>query len=439
MSTKARAIGRATLERAFRVALRELELASRVELALPRVTRGRRFRVIAVGKAAPSMAAGAIARLGASIERCLVVAPDGAPTADPVAAARRAGIADRLTVLRASHPLPDARSVRAGEACLATARSDEGVTIVVLVSGGASALACAPSVGVPLPTKRAITRAMLESGASVQEINVVRKHLSRIKGGGLARAAAPNPVLTIVASDVIGGSPADVGSGPSVPDASTVRDARRLLRTFAPSWASVPLVRTLPPSKAEAKRLGAKVVLAPEDLPHAVGRLLADAGATVRVLPPSQASAGELAAEYAALVRRAARAAGKARVFLRAAEPSIVVEAGRREGNGGGNGGRCTHLAALVGRALADANTHRPGFVRFAALASDGVDGVSGTGGAIIDSRFVGRVEARLGAGAVDLAIASFDTGTLHRLMETAVSLAPTGQNLADLHVLVVA
>ena len=441
MRLHARATGRAVLERAFRVALRELDLASRVEAALPRVSRVSPIRVIAVGKAAPVMAAGAIARFGSAIEQCLVVAPEGTSVAGTVAAARRAGIGDRLVVLRASHPLPDARSVRAGAACLATARSEERRAIVVLVSGGASALACAPSGGVTLRTKRAISRAMLDSGASVQEINVVRKHLSLLKGGGLARAASPNPVLTIVASDVIGGLPADVGSGPSVPDASTVRDARRLLRGFAPSFSRVPLARTLAPSEATAKRLRAKVVLSPEDLPRAVGRLLTEAGLSVRLLPPSQASAEELASEYAALARRAVRHGARPRAFLRAAEPSIVVTGPARDGGAGaGKGGRSTHLAALVGRSLSglDGDRQAAARVRFAALASDGVDGSSGTAGAIVDSRFAADVAARLGAGALAGAIASFDTGTLHQLMKTAVSSAPTGQNLADLHVLVV-
>jgi hydroxypyruvate reductase len=303
----------------------------------------------------------------------------------------------------------------------------------VLVSGGASALACAPSADVTLRTKRAISRAMLDSGASVQEINVVRKHLSLLKGGGLARAAAPNPVLTIVASDVIGGSAGDVGSGPSVPDASTVVDARRLLRAYAPSFASVSLSRTLSASKEEAKRLRAKVVLSPEDLPRTVARLLAEAGASVRMLTPSQASAAELAAEYAALARRASRAGGPPRAFVRAAEPSIVVTPG-----GGGKGGRSAHLAALVGRALGR-SAGLATMVRFAALASDGVDGGSGTAGAVVDARFAARVEARLGREALDRAIASFDTGPLHQTMKTAVFSAPTGHNLADLHVLVIA
>lgn len=353
----------------------------------------------------------------------MVVAPDGTPVRELALAARRAKLGDALTVVRASHPLPDARSVRAGALCLEAARSDEPMTLVVLVSGGASALACAPAPGITLRTKRAITRAMLASGASIQDVNVVRKHLSALKGGGLARAAAPHAVFTIVTSDVIGGNAADVGSGPSVPDASTSADARRLLRRFAPPFATVPLVRTLAPSGALGRRLRARVVLSPEDLPRLVGSVLESAGVSVRILPASQAPAEELAAEYAALARRATT---RPCAFLRAAEPSVVVTAKR------GRGGRSTHLAALVGRVLAAGTEH----AIFAALASDGVDGASGTGGAIVDARFAAKVEARLGAGALDRAIAAFDTGALHQRVKTAVKQRATGQNLADLHVL---
>lgn len=423
------ASGRAALERVFRAALRELDLTARVEAALPRAPRRVPVRVIAMGKAAPAMAAGAIARLGRAIEQCLVVAPDRTDLAGLRAAARRAGLQERLVVMRAAHPLPDVRSVRAAKACLRAARSSERMELVVLVSGGASALVCAPSRGVTLPTKRAITRAMLASGASVQEINVVRKHLSSVKGGGLARAAALNRVLTIVASDVIGGSPADVGSGPSVADASTIAHARRLLGRFAPAFARVPLARTYAPPEAIAKRLRAKVVLLPEDLPRVVARLLRDAGMAVRVLPPSQASAEDMAAEYAALARREVRSGEQPRVYVRAAEPSVAVGARGKAGQGG----RATHVAALVGRAIAGAKQ-----VRFAAFASDGVDGSSGTGGAIVDSTLAARADARLGPGALDRSIATFATGALHQRLRSAIASAPTGQNLADLHVLVI-
>jgi hydroxypyruvate reductase len=440
---------RADLERLFAKAMQELDPAARVGQALPAASRVVPARVVAIGKAAPAMAEGAVARWGEAIERCLVVAPDATDTRALRRAAERAGIAQRLVVMHAAHPLPDARSVRAGEACLDAVSTDDARRIVVLLSGGASALACAPIAGVSLRTKRAITRAMLESGALIQDVNTVRKHLSRLKGGGLARAASPNPVLTVVASDVIGGTASDVGSGPSVADLTSVSDARRLLRRFAASFADVPLARTFAPTGADAKRLRSTIVISPEDLARAFAKLLREsAGLDVRVLPPSQASADELAIEYAVLASRAARRlarGGAARAFVRVAEPSVLVPARA------GRGGRSSHVAALVGQAMGASapamfDSHRVHELRrdarnvlFAALASDGVDGASGTAGAVVDDRFAKRVAVRLGPDALGRSVARFDTGTLHRMMKTAVTSAPTGHNLADLHVLVVA
>jgi hydroxypyruvate reductase len=218
-----------------------------------------------------------------------------------------------------------------------------------------------------------------------------------------------------------------------------VSEARRLLRRFAPSYARAPLARTFAASAATAKRLRTKVVLSPEDLPRVVARLLSDAGVSVRVLPPSQGTAETLADEYAALARAATRTPSGPRAFVRAAEPSVVVTVGRSGlGEGRGKGVRSTHLATLVGRALGAAALPSSRTVRFAALASDGVDGVSGTGGAIIDGGLAARVFARLGPSALDRALASFDTGTLLQVMKTATPSAPTGQNLADLHVLLI-
>ena len=411
------------LERVFADALGELDLAVLTIEALPRAPRvGVPARVIAIGKAAPAMAAGAVERWGSAVESCLVVAPDGTDVEALRRFASRSRTSDRLTVLRAGHPLPDARSVVAARACLAAATGADPCSVLVLVSGGASALVCAPIAGVTLRDKRAITRAMLKSGASVQDLNVVRKHLSRIKGGGLLRAAAPNRVFTVVASDVIGGTPADVGSGPSVPDHSTVAGARSLLRRHAPSFADVPLAKTA--SAPPMARARAKVVASPEELARVVARLLRESFGSldVRVLPPSQASAEALAAEYVAL---AARRSSHPRAFVRAAEPSILVP------TRAGRGGRSTHTAALVGRALGAEQ------VIFGAFASDGVDGASTTRGAVISDGFAAAVTRRLGPHALDRAIAAFDTGTLHQTMGTARASAPTGHNLADLHVLV--
>ena len=445
-------MNRGVIERTFARALRELDPAARVTAALfrSRSWSWSRVHVIAIGKAAPAMAAGALDSLGDAVARCLVVAPDGTDVASLHAAAERAGVRERVETMRAGHPLPDARSVRAGRACLGMAQAAAAggfrdARLVVLVSGGASALACAPAPQITLKTKRAITRTMLDSGASIQDVNVVRKHLSQLKGGGLLRAAGFVPVYTLVVSDVIGGVASDVGSGPSVPDVSTVRDARRLVSRYAPRFAHVPLVPTLVRTPAVGARARARLVASPEDLARAIAALLresSEAHVSVRVLRPSQASVESLAEGYVALALRAgARSKGSKdarQVFVRAAEPSVEVTRTR------GRGGRCTHLAALVGNVLGergerDASARAtPPRVVFAALASDGVDGGSGAGGAIIDASFARRAAAELGDGALARALARFDTGALHRSLGTAIGSRPTGHNLADVHVLIV-
>jgi hydroxypyruvate reductase len=423
-------MNRRALERVFAAALADLDVAARVGAALGR--RGWEPRskvcVLAVGKAAPRMAAGAFAALGSAVERCLLVAPDGADLTPARRAASRARCGERLLVHTAGHPLPDARSVRAGDACLGLVESAASRELLVLVSGGASALVCAPAAGVTLARKRAITRALLASGATVEELNVVRKHLSRLKGGGLLRAAGSRPVQTLVVSDVIGGTASDVGSGPSVPDVSTVPEARRLLLRYAPRFGSMPLVKTLAPLRA-AMPVRAAVVVSPEELGRAVAASLRERGLIVRLLPPSQAPVEELAAEYAAL---ALHGRGRTHAFVRVAEPRVVVD---RAAIGRGRGGRSTHLAALVGRALADGP--RSGAL-FGAFATDGVDGDSGTAGAVVDGHFASRVANRLGGQALARSIARFDAGPLHLAVGTSVACHPSGHNLADLHILVV-
>lgn len=433
-------MSRRAVEDAVRRALSRLAPSARVAGALPdrppragaprRSGAPRAVSVVAIGKAAPSMARGAIERWGDAIADVLVVTTDGT---DVASVARD----PRVEILVAAHPLPDRRSARAAERCLARARScaDRDRLLLVLVSGGASSLVCAPSDGVSLRDKRAVTRAMIASGASIQEINVVRKHLSRIKGGGLARAAFPARVVTLASSDVIGGAVADVGSGPSVADASSVARARRLLARYAPRYAALPLAAT---GRAPNAAIG-RIVASPEELARAVARELRaprsegraprgegraprgeiDSGGArafrVRVLEPSQGSVDRLAREYVEAARRLR--AGTA--IVRAAEPSLAVP------DGAGRGGRSTHLAALVGLEL-------PRGATFLAAATDGVDGASGTGGAVVDATFVRRA----GEAAVRRALARYDAGAIHLAAKTALPLRPSGHNLADIHVL---
>jgi hydroxypyruvate reductase len=365
----------------------------------------RLFDVIAIGKAAARMVAGLMAARGAALRAGVVVLPDHAlgPPDDP-----------RLTVLAASHPFADERSVRAGEAALALAREGTGDDLFVLVSGGASSLAFVPVPRLTLGVARSVAETLLASGADVRSINVVRRHLSLVHGGGLLRAAFPRSAFTVIESDVIGGEAYDVGSGPSVADPTTVNDARRVLARYAPSFVDLPLVETLKPHDPAAARSALVIAGEPARLAEALAAELRTAGATVRILPPSLADAATLEGEYNAL----ARSMRHGEAFVRSAEPSLRITIPNP-----GAGGRCTHLAALVARDL-------PSGVAFLAAASDGVDGASGTAGALV------RGDSFLDRASLDAAIARFDTGPLHRACLTALPMAPTGLNLADVHAL---
>jgi glycerate 2-kinase len=389
-------------------AVHGFDLEARVGEALPpRPPSRARVRVLAVGKAAPAMARGVLRVWSSRVERVLLVAPDGTKVDEGDA---------RVDVVRAGHPLPDARSVDAAARALELARGQAKDLLLVLVSGGASALLCAPGEGVSLDDKIAVTEELLTSGAPIAAFNVVRRHLSRLKGGGLTRAAFPGRVLALVASDVIDGEIYDVGSGPTTPDPTTRQDAEVALARWGPSFARrLSFGETLKADELPARRQRARIVASPTDLAAAVGHALEARGFSCSILRSSNASTETLAREYASLLTEIAP--GKA--VVRAAEPALAVTH-----TAPGRGGRCTHLAALVGRDL-------PEGVVFLAGASDGVDGSSGFGGAVVDSSF-----RLLGLGRIDRALSRFDSASLHAEAGTGIVLEPSGQNFADVHVL---
>jgi len=397
---------RRVLERTLTTALASIDVEARVRRAVARLLPSERVRIVAVGKVAPAMARGALAALGGRAAGALVVAPDGVALGDLDA-----------TIVRAAHPLPDARSVRAAERAIVAARAAarERSVLLALVSGGASALLCAP-YRTTLARKIATVRALLRARATVKEINLVRRHASRVKGGALLRAARPARVVTIVVSDVIGGDAHDVGSGPTLPDPSTRATARAVVaRHGAPA---IPLrASAAAPRSRDARRSSVRVVASCVDLAREARAALARSGYRVRLAPPSTASVESLAARYAALARTLAP--GEA--LVRVAEPTLAVRGARP-----GRGGRCSHLAALVA-------PHLPRGVVFMAAASDGVDGTSGAAGAIVDR----ASWSRLDRASVVAALARFDSATLHARVGTALRTGPTGQNFADLHVLV--
>jgi glycerate 2-kinase len=140
-----------------------------------------------------------------------------------------------IQMVEAGHPVPDAAGLAGAESMLGLAdAAGAGDLVLVLLSGGASANLIAPAPGLTLADKQATTRALLRSGANIGEINCVRKHLSRIKGGRLARHAHPAKLVTLAISDVPGDDPAVIGSGPTVPDPTTLAEARAIVGKYRP-------------------------------------------------------------------------------------------------------------------------------------------------------------------------------------------------------------
>jgi glycerate 2-kinase len=182
----------------------------------------RRVFIISFGKAAAAMGEALAEVLDEKLTAGLVVVPW------PVG-----GVRSRLEYVEAAHPVPDARSVEAARRALEiAARAEEKDLVFVCISGGGSALLALPPEGLTLDKKRRLTEDLLRAGATIQELNVVRKHLSGIKGGQLARAAFPATVVTLAISDVIGDDLGTIASGPTHADASTYADARAILECY---------------------------------------------------------------------------------------------------------------------------------------------------------------------------------------------------------------
>jgi len=194
---------------------------------LPKPPKGRTV-VLGAGKAGGSMAQAleALWPQDAPLSGLVVTRYDHIPP-------RPQGLAQRLEVVEAAHPVPDAAGLAAAERILALT---EGLTaddlVLCLISGGGSALLTLPAEGMDLQEKQRINQALLESGAAIGEMNCVRKHLSRIKGGRLAAACYPAKVVTLTISDVPGDDPSVIASGPTVPDASTCADALAVLNRY---------------------------------------------------------------------------------------------------------------------------------------------------------------------------------------------------------------
>jgi len=349
---------------------------------LPPQPKGR-VLVLGAGKASAAMAA-AVERAWPSADLSgLVVTRYG-----------HGAVCRRIEVVEASHPQPDSAGEAAARRILALANSaGPDDLLLCLISGGASALLALPAEGLTLADKQAVGRALLRSGASIGEINAVRKHLSAIKGGRLALAAAPAKILTLAISDVPGDDPAMIGSGPTVADPTTFAEALAVLDRYgvAEPRAALDHLRrardeTPKPGDPRLAASQTRLIATPMMSLRAAAKLAGAHGVTPVVLGDAiEGEARDVAADMAARALRIARGEDAVQppcVLISGGETTVTVR-------GGGRGGRNAEFLL----ALAIALDGRPG-VHAIACDTDGVDGSEDNAGAVMRDDTLARAAA---------------------------------------------
>jgi hydroxypyruvate reductase len=335
----------------------------------------------------------------------------------------------RIEVIEASHPVPDENSEHGAKRLLQRVQNLTAEdTVIALMSGGASALLAAPVPGLTLADKQAVNRALLACGANITEMNAVRKHLSAIKGGRLAAAAAPARVITLAISDVPGDDPAVIGSGPTVPDATTFADAREIITRYG---------ITPPPSVAARLNRNDDETPKPGSLPNVDFRMIATPMMALHAMAAKARTMGlhpiilgdALEGEAAQLGTVMAGIARSVRLHNQPVHPPAVLLSGGEttvtmSANPTGRGGRNTTF--LLGLAIALNGT--PG-IWACAGDTDGVDGMDEIAGALVTPDTLVRAQAH-GRDA-RAALAAHDS---HGFFESIGDLITTGATLTNVN-----
>ena len=313
---------------------------------------------------------------------------------------RPAGLAQRIEVVEAAHPVPDAAGLQAAQRMLALAKGlTENDLVLCLISGGGSALLTLPAEGLTLEDKQRINRALLESGATIGEMNCVRKHLSRIKGGRLAAACAPARVVTLTISDVPGDDPSVIASGPTVPDATTCADALEILdryRIEVPASVRAALeaglLETPKPGDAALANHVVHMTATPQQSLEAAAEAARAAGVAAYILSDEiEGESREVGKVHAALARAVARNGQpftRPCVILSGGETTVTVRP-QSPGTPRGRGGRAGEFCLGLAQALRG----QPGVWALAAD-TDGIDGVEDNAGARVTPDTLARAEA---------------------------------------------
>lgn len=419
--------------RIFLAALQAGDVGPLVRRALESadLSRYRRILVVGAGKASGAMALALEEVIGDRITDGLVIVKDGhtAPTR-------------RIRLVEAGHPIPDARGLQAANEILALARSAQADDlVVVLVSGGGSALTPCPAPPITLEEKQALTRLLLLAGATIRELNAVRKHCSLFKGGRLAQTAAPASVLSLILSDVIGDPLDSIASGPTAPDPTTFKDALAILDRFglrekAPRAVVEHLergVRGEVPETPKAtdplfRRVENRVIGNNALVVEAAREAAQGLGFHPHLLTRSlEGEAREVAREFRNRAREV-RAAGKPvtppACLIAGGETTVTVR-------GKGLGGRCQEFALAAALELQGMDD-----VLVLAAGTDGSDGPTDAAGAFAD----GNTVSNGGRQNLD-ARACLDANDSYRYFSAlgdSIKTGPTNTNLLDLYLLLV-
>ena len=386
---------------------------------LPPAPQGRTM-VIAVGKAAVPMAKAVEQNWKGPLEG-LVIAPHGY-THD----------LQRLDLVHASHPVPDQSSLRAAERALALASTlKAGDLLLALISGGASALMSKPVHGISIEEKFGLIKSVLKCGANISELNTVRKQVSAVKGGRLARAAGDAAIHTLALSDVPGDDPAIIGSGPTVPDPTRKQDALAILERYGVSVPSSILAWLKSPDEDRSimsPSVETRVVVSPHESFKAVRQKAEAMGLNVLYLGDRiEGEAREVAKVHAAIALEIATRGAPVRkpcLLLSGGETSVTVR-------GKGRGGRNVEFLLALAIALGGA----PGITALAAD-TDGIDGLEPIAGAVIDFASLGRARA-LGLDPV-AALENNDAHSLFEQLGDQVITGPTHTNVNDFRAILI-
>ena len=391
-----------------------------------RVNSASRIDVIAVGKAAGPMLTAFAHDAGRPLQTILGIGP-----------VRPEQLPRGAEWFNSAHPVPDERSVTAARRALAVAaaaRADD--VLIVLLSGGASALMALPAEGITLEDKQETSRQLLKGGATINELNAVRKHLSGIKGGRLAAATSAH-VITLVISDVVGDDLSVIGSGPTMPDLSTFADALKVLdmrggrANYPPAVVALlergsrgEVAETPKPDDRRMTRSIARIIGGRMTAVDGAARSAREHGYDVRVIEqPIVGEARQAAQAFIETARRAAATLGRPACVIGGGETTVVVK-------GTGVGGRNQEFALATLAHLA--GPEGPG-LHVGSIGTDGIDGPTDAAGAIVDITTTQRA-SMLGLDPQQF-LDNNNSYHFFRALDDLLRTGPTGTNVGDVQV----